>query len=82
MRKGCGGASCDEVSLDGDGALVRDAAESHRLRPMIEWTLISWRDTRHVTTRRMQDHPYATITTNDDCRVVNQYTPQRIHLCI
>jgi hypothetical protein len=34
-----GGAGCDEMSLGDGGALVRDAAESHRFRPMIEWTL-------------------------------------------
>jgi hypothetical protein len=55
MRKGCGGACCDEMSLDGGGALVRDAAESHRLWPMIEWTLASWLDTCHVTMSEMHD---------------------------
>jgi hypothetical protein len=40
MRKGCGSACCDKMSLDGGGALVRDAAESRRFRPMIEWTLL------------------------------------------
>jgi hypothetical protein len=30
-----GGAGGDEMSLGDGGALVRDAAESHRLRPMI-----------------------------------------------
>jgi hypothetical protein len=40
MRKGYGSACCDEMSLDGGGALVRDAAESRRFKPMIEWTLL------------------------------------------
>jgi hypothetical protein len=43
------GAWCDELSLDGGSrALVRDAAESHRFSPIIEWTLASWHDTCHV----------------------------------
>jgi hypothetical protein len=66
MRKGCGGACCDEVSLGGGGALVRNAAESHRLRPLIEWTLSSWRGTCHVTMRRVQDYPHHNIIQSDN----------------
>jgi hypothetical protein len=53
-----GGAGGDEMSLGDGGALVRDAAESHRLSPMIvDPSCWSWPDVCHVTMGRCMTKP-------------------------